>query len=110
MLEIIVLLILGILLIVMGIAHRKGNLSLIHSYHYKRVSKNDIIPFGKTVGLGTIIIGSSMVINAMLYIIIIYFTNIQIFELIGNIILITSFIIGIAIIFYAMFKYNKGIF
>lgn len=109
MLEIIVLLILGILLIVMGIAQRKGNLSLIHSYHYKRVSKNDIIPFGKTVGLGTIIIGSSMVINAMLYIII-YFTNIQIFELIGNIILITSFVIGIAIMFYAMFKYNKGIF
>lgn len=109
MLEIIVLLILGILLIVMGITHRKGNLSLIHSYHYKRVSKNDIIPFGKTVGLGTIIIGSSIVNNAILYTIF-YYTEIQIFELIGNIILITSFVIGIAIMFYAMFKYNKGIF
>ena len=109
MLEIIVLLILGIILIAIGISHTKGHLSSLHSYHYKRVKKDDIIPFGKKVGLGTIIIGSSMVINAMLYIII-YFTNIQIFELIGNIILIISFVIGIAIIFYAMFKYNKGIF
>lgn len=109
MLEIMILLILGIVLIAIGVSNTKGNLSLLHSYHYKRVKKDDIIPFGKTVGLGTIIIGSSIVINAMLYIII-YFTNIQMFELIGNIIMIISCVIGIAIIFYAMLKYNKGIF
>ena len=109
MLEVIVLLILGILLIGIGISNRKGNLKMMHSYHYKRVSNNDIIPFGKKVGLGTIIIGSSIAINGILCAMF-YYTEVQMYILIAKILLITGFIIGIIIIFYAMFKYNKGIF
>ena len=109
MLEFIVLLIVGIVLIVIGILNRKGNLKMIHSYHYKRVSDNDIIPFGKKVGLGIIIIGSSIVINGILCAIF-YYTEIQMYELIAKILLIAGFIIGLIIIFYSMFKYNKGIF
>lgn len=109
MLEVIVLLILGILLIGIGISNGKGNLKMMHSYHYKRVSNNDIIPFGKKVGLGTIIIGSSIAINGILCAMF-YYTEVQMYILIAKILLITGFIIGLIIIFYAMFKYNKGIF
>ena len=67
----------GLIIIIRGILNMKGNISLLHYYHRKRVKKEDIIPFGKKVGIGNIIIGITM---------------------------------GITIIFYAMFRYNKGIF
>ena len=109
MLEIIILLITGIVLITIGVLNRKGNLKMIHTYHYKRVSKKDINIFGKQVGLGTIIIGSSILINGILYAIYLY-TKLELYILIAKTLLIIGFIIGIIIIFHAMFKYNKGIF
>jgi hypothetical protein len=48
----------GIVCIVLGISNMKGNISSLHSYHRSRVSEEDRIPFGKKVGLGTIIIGA----------------------------------------------------
>ena len=109
MLEIILLVTIGIIMIIIGILNRKGYVKMMHSYHYKRVKKEDVIPFGKQVGLGMIILGSSILINGILYVIL-YYSKIQIFELIGNIILIICLIISLIIIFSAMFKYNKGIF
>ena len=82
---------------------------MMHSYHYKRVSQKDIIPFGKMVGFGMIIIGLSIFLNGILYGITLL-TNMEIFTTIANVLLIISNIIGIIIIFVAMFKYNKGIF
>ena len=56
-----------------------------------------------------IILGTSISFNGFLYFMFSY-TNIKLFEILGNIITISGFSIGIIIIFYAMFKYNKGIF
>lgn len=95
----------GVILIIIGISNRKGNISLLHSYHRKRVKKEDELPFGKKIGLGTIIIGITIIVAGTLELLL----N-QSFQYLTNIILITGFIPGLIIIIYALFKYNKGIF
>lgn len=100
---------LGIILIVIGILNMKGDISSLHAYHRKRVTEEDRIPFGRKVGIGTIIIGVSFVLFGIL-LIVAKLSNSNIFEYIGNAILTTGFIVGIGFNFYAMFKYNKGIF
>ena len=101
--------ILGVIFIVIGVLNRKGNISSLHSYHRKRVSEEDRLPFGKIVGLGTIIIGCAMIIFSGLS----FATNIlqeELYVIIGSIILIVGLIIGLGLSFYGMIKYNKGIF
>lgn len=101
--------IVGLVIIVLGILNIKGNISLLHSYHRKRVKEEDKLPFGKLVGLGTIIIGCAIIFMGGFSFLA---TAIQqgVFEIIGTIILIVGLVLGFAIILYALFKYNKGIF
>ena len=101
--------IIGIVFIGIGIANTKGNISMLHSYHTKRVSEEDRLPFGRLVGTGIIIIGVAIIIaGALLYAA--EATENKVFMLAGNILLAAGFIAGLAPIFYAMKKYNKGIF
>lgn len=109
MLEYFVSLMIGILCIFLGSLNMKGNISLLHSYHRHRVLEKDRIPFGRKVGIGTIIIGVSIILSSILSFIT-YFIDIEIFMIINNICLGLGFIVGIGISFYAMIKYNKGIF
>ena len=60
--EFIIQIIIGLIIIIIGILNMKGNISLLHSYHRKRVKKEDIIPFGKKVGIGSIIIGITIIL------------------------------------------------
>lgn len=99
----------GIIFIVIGILNMKGNISSLHSYHRKRVKEEDRIPFGRKVGIGTIIIGVSLIIFSVLLFVASSSAN-DIYEHIGNIVLIIGFIVGIGFSFYGMIKYNKGIF
>ena len=62
----IVALIVGIICIVLGTLNMRGNISSIHSYHRHRVKEEDVIPFGKGVGLGTVIIGVAIIIFSVL--------------------------------------------
>ena len=41
--EFIIQIIIGLVLVIIGIFNMKGNISLLHSYHRKRVKKEDII-------------------------------------------------------------------
>ena len=41
MFEAVALIIVGVLLIVSGVFNMKGNLKIIHSYHYKKVKEED---------------------------------------------------------------------
>jgi len=109
MLEEILKIIIGIVICVLGIINIKGNIALLHKYHIKRVSKENVKIFGKLVGIGTIIIGLTIII-AGIFLIITNTTNNLIYETSSNIILWIGFISGFCFIFYAMFKYNKGIF
>ena len=100
--EFIIQIIVGLFLIVAGIFNMKGNISLLHSYHKTRIKEEDIKPFGKKVGIGSIIIGLTIILAGL-------FTILNYAD-ISNVILIVGFVIGFIVIFYALFKYNKGIF
>ena len=99
----------GIVCIVLGVSNMRGNISSLHSYHRHRVSEEDRIPFGKKIGLGTIIIGLGIIIFSGLSAAALYTEN-DTFVLIGTAIMIAGMVIGLAISFRAMIKYNKGIF
>ena len=104
-----VILLVGIVCIILGISNMRGNISSLHSYHRNRVSEEDRIPFGKQVGLGTIIVGIGIIIFGILSSVALYIEN-NIFVLVGTAFLILGIIIGLVISFRAMIKYNKGIF
>ena len=99
----------GVVCIVLGISNMRGNISTLHSYHRHRVSEEDRIPFGKQVGLGTMVIGVSIIIFSVLSTVTLYTEN-NIFILIGTAVLIVGIVAGLIISFKAMIKYNKGIF
>ena len=99
----------GVVCIALGISNMRGNISSLHSYHRNRVSEEDRIPFGKQVGLGTIIVGIGIIIFGVLSSVTLYTEN-DIFVLVGTVILIVGIILGLVISFRAMIKYNKGVF
>ena len=99
----------GVVCIVLGISNMRGNISTLHSYHRHRVSEEDRIPFGKQVGLGTMVIGIGIIIFSVLSAVTLYTEN-NIYILIGTAVLIVSIVAGLIISFKAMIKYNKGIF
>ena len=99
----------GVVCIVLGISNMRGNISSLHSYHRHRVSEEDRIPFGKQVGLGTIIVGIGIIVFGVLSSVTLYTEN-DIFILVGTAFLIIGIILGLVISFRAMIKYNKGIF
>lgn len=109
MLSNIVTFLVGIVFIVLGISNMRGNISSLHSYHRNRVSEEDRIPFGKQVGLGTIIVGISVIVFSVLSSVTLYTEN-QIFISVGTALLIIGIVLGLALSFRAMIKYNKGIF
>lgn len=87
----------------------RGDISSLHSYHRSRVSEEDVKPFGKMVGLGTLICGISVIVySAFLFVGI--KTSVEIYTIVGSALMIVGLIVGMALSFYAMKKYNGGIF
>ena len=105
----IVSLLLGAVCIVIGIANRRGNLSMLHSYHRHRVSEEDRLPFGKLVGLGTMVIGVALILMGILSFMASTLGNVALLT-VGNVVLIVGLVAGFGLSFYAMIRYNKGIF
>ncbi len=100
---------LGVLCVVIGVINMRGNISTIHSYHRQRITEENILPFGRMVGLGTLIIGVSIILYG--FSILAYeLSKKGIFIIIGVAVMIVGIVIGIILSFYAMIKYNKGIF
>ena len=100
MTEFIVQIVIGVFIIVVGILNTKGNISMLHSYHRKRVKEEDILPFGKKIGLGSIIIGLTIIVAGI--------TDILSLN-IANVIMVIGLVPGIIVMLYALLKYNKGI-
>ena len=109
MLEFIVVIAVGIACIVIGILNTKGNLSMLHSYHWDKVREEDILPFGKLVGRGMMVVGSSIILNGVLSILSVQLDN-KLLLWIGMGLLVVGIAVGCGIAFYAMKKYNHGIF
>lgn len=99
----------GVLLCVLGIINMTGNISSLHSYHRHRVTEENRKPFGKLVGMGTVIIGLSCIAFGGLTLA--YESTARILWMIlGMAILFGGIAVGLGISFYAMIKYNGGIF
>ena len=81
----------GVVCIVLGISNMRGNISSLHSYHRHRVSEEDKAPFGKQVGLGTIIIGIGISLFSVLSSVTLYTEN-NIFVSFGTALLFGSII------------------
>ncbi len=102
-------LLLGILISVMGIINMTGNIDSLHSYHRHRVKEEDRLPFGRMVGGGTLTVGVGVITFSSLMMI--YdATAAQPLVWIGVAALLFCIIVGLAISFWGMIKYNKGIF
>ena len=99
----------GVICIVLGASNMRGNISSLHEYHRRRVSEEDRIPFGKRVGLGTILIGVGIMVFSVLSGITVY-TDKEIFTVIGTALLIISIVAGMILSLSAMMRYNKGVF
>lgn len=93
---------LGIILTILGIFNMQGNIATIHWYNRRKVSKEDQLPYCRCMGLGTLIIGVSLIIAGLLL------------PLIGDEgsawIMAGGILVGLALMLYAQIKYNKGIF
>ena len=99
----------GLLISVLGIINMTGNISSIHLYHRQRVRDEDKKAFGTLVGLGTLIVG----IAVKLYGIVVFAIDATAYPTllaISTVVLFVAIAIGIIISFYAMKKYNSGIF
>ena len=109
MLSMIVTIAVGLVICFLGITNMRGNLSSLHSYHRNRVRDEDKKIFGRLVGMGNIIMGASVAILGVL----IYVweqTQILAYAIAGGVIIAVGMIVGLGISFFAMIKYNKGIF
>ena len=100
---------LGLLVCVVGIINMSGNISSLHRYHRQRVTEENRKPFGKLVGLGTLIIGIALILFGTLLFIHEY-TQLLALVIIGVVELTLGIVVGTAISFCAMKKYNGGVF
>ena len=101
--------VIGLIISVLGIINMTGNISTLHRYHRNKVSEENKKPFGRLVGLGTLIIGIAVIIYGVLMFIF-EETKLDYIAVIGTVELIVGIIAGIIPTFYAMKKYNNGIF
>ena len=107
--SILFLFLLGALIIIIGIRNVKGDVGSLRRYHRKRVSEEDLIPFGRKIGTGTIIIGCVVIVKACAQLAAEKW-NMPLADTVGTVVLIAGLAAGFAFILYAMIKYNKGVF
>ena len=101
--------IVGIFLLIFGGMNYKGNVSSLHRYHRNRVRAEDILPFGKTVGTGTLLVGAALILYGIASLLSERFAS-ELLLIVGTTILILGIVAGILIILYGIIKYNKGLF
>ena len=99
----------GVIVCVLGGINMTGNISTLHSYHRKRVSEENRKPFGRLVGIGTIIIGLTVIaFGALMFAA--EKTSADYLVIVGTALMIVGLVVGSTIAFLAMKKYNGGIF
>ena len=105
----VVVFLVGILCIVIGISNMRGNISSLHSYHRNRVSEEDILPMGRKVGAGMIVVGGSIVIFGVLMAAA-FLTDVEVLTIIGTAVMVAGLAVGLTVSMRAIIKYNKGLF
>ena len=103
MFEFTLMTILGTIFIFLGLRiWKKEQITLIHSYHYKKVSESDKKKYTEQMGKGIIVMGIGMLITAIIELL----TRTS-YGWIGFLI---CFVWGFIIILIAQKKYNGGLF
>ena len=99
----------GVVCIVIGILNMQGYIGTLKRKHRKRVKEKDVLPYGRRIGIATIIMGGAFspygVFSALQY-----FTKNDVYTIIGTAILIAGLVVGGVLAVCAMIKYNKGVF
>ena len=100
---------LGVLVSILGGINMTGNISSLHWYHRQRITEENRKPFGRLVGFGTLLIGLSIIAFGVFFLVF-EKTKQEFFVGIGTVTMLIGIIAGLVLSFYAMIKYNKGIF
>ena len=99
----------GALICFLGVRNMMGDISSLHSYHRNRVSEENVKPFGKLVGLGSIILGIGVILMSV-FTFIAELSGNEFMVYIGMALMAAGMTVGMTITFSAMKKYNGGIF
>lgn len=105
----ITVLIFGLFVCTVGAVNMTGNISTIHRYHRHRVLEHNKLPFGKQVGLGTIICGAGCIFASFM-LLLDHLLSVPALVFVGWAVIALCAIIGIIVIYRAVKKYNGGIF
>ena len=100
---------LGVLLIALGFCNMRGNISTIHWYHRRRIAEEDKAPFGRMIGIGTVVAGASVLAFGGLALLA-QKTGRDVYTLIGSAVVLAGCVLGVGISLYAIIKYNKSLF
>ena len=96
----IIVAVIGIVFITLGyLMWKKEKITLLHSYHYKKVSPSDKEAFCKISGWGVISIGIGLLVTAV----IIGITD----SVLSFIAFALGFVAGLVLLIYAGAKYNR---
>lgn len=96
------MLILGLLLILLGVLNIRGNIASVHWYNRRNVREEDIPKYGRAVGSGTLIIGASLVLTAVLQLV---WPSETVYG-----VPVAGIVVGLVCMLYGQFRYNRGIF
>ncbi len=94
----------GIVLLIVGLLIRKGNVSILHSYHYKNVT--DIDAYSKEMGSAVALMSVPVCINGFMAL----FAHIKIVSVISSVFLFAGLIICVIHIFKVQTKHNGSLF
>ena len=94
----------GIVLLIVGFLIRKGNVSILHSYHYKNVT--DIDAYSKEMGSAVMFMSIPACINGFMTL----FAHMKIVSVISAVLLFTGMIICVIHIFKVQTKHNGSLF
>lgn len=94
----------GIALLIVGILIRKGNASILHSYHYKNVT--DIDAYSKEMGSAVMFMSIPACINGFMTL----FAHIKIVSVISAALLFIGMIICVMHLLKVQIKYNSSLF
>ena len=94
----------GIVLLIVGFLMRKGNVSILHSYHYKNVT--DIDAYSKEMGSAVMFMSIPACINGFMTL----FAHIKIVSVISAVLLFAGMIICVIHIFKVQTKHNGSLF
>jgi len=93
---------LGLVFVLLGIFNMCGNIGSIHWYNRRKVTKENQKAYCLVMGLGTLIIGVTLIAATIVQVLV----GVEQ----GAFVILGGVVVGFALMLFAQFKYNKGLF